>query len=611
MRDFFALALGFACVAVATGGDVALLWSKAPTSGAPWTARMSHAAGIFADGTVLSLGGYDGVSKNDVFRLTPGSTTLEQVTAAAAWSARNGFCAVVLLGTDEIVIMGGFGSTYFNDAWRSTDKGATFVKISDAVWAQGRQFAGCVAISATKLFAFGGGSGYHNDIRVSIDAGASWSDVDHASCGAMPPMWSERYNFGYTYMALLGRIVIAGGTGFNGVLHNDIWYSQSDATCWTLAKADVNIASDGYYGASLVTVPFGGVEALLLMGGINRAFVYLNTVQLSLDGGFTWSVVASAKSGGKWNWLGRRSFTAIVDSVSARLLMWGGVRLASSQYKGDLWTTSLIPIYDAILPMIRPFTVSLAVCADTQGCRVTGNQQLTVRGTNFTDAATDLAISIGTGGDMCTSIQVINDNKITCTTPCFTAWSSTHSITITSSTAPGGFFDTTNVSVAAATKYPGKSIADFVCFIAPIITSVACNSPAACSVTTSPGMAPQLKVPPNELVTITGANFGAIEPNKNIDVTIAKMYFGMRNCIQTVTLWSATSITLRMCATSGTKLPINITLGTKKSPPFATVIKVKAVVECDAGRFCSSLCTTIPSMTPLTSPPSSQRFLQQ
>jgi hypothetical protein len=102
-------------------------------------------------------------------------------------------------------------------------------------------------------------------------------------------------------------------------------------------------------------------------------------------------------------------------------------------------------------------------------------------------------------------------------------------------------------------------------------------------------MAPQLKVAPNELVTITGANFGAIKPNENTDVTIAAIKFGTIECFQTVTLWSATSITLQMCAASGTDLPISITLGTKASPPFATVIKVKAVVECEAGRFSSSL----------------------
>ena len=62
MGNFFALALGFACVAVATGGDVALLWSQAPLSAAPWTARSGHTAAIFADGTVLSLGGNAGGS---------------------------------------------------------------------------------------------------------------------------------------------------------------------------------------------------------------------------------------------------------------------------------------------------------------------------------------------------------------------------------------------------------------------------------------------------------------------------------------------------------------------------------------------------------------------
>jgi len=110
-------------------------------------------------------------------------------------------------------------------------------------------------------------------------------------------------------------------------------------------------------------------------------------------------------------------------------------------------------------------------------------------------------------------------------------------------------------------------------------------------------MAPQLKVAPNELVTITGANFGAIKPNENTDVTIAAINFGPIECFQTVTLWSATSITLQMCAVSGTNLPINITLGTKTLPPFATVIKVKAVVECGPGSFFSSSLfrTTIPS----------------
>ena len=352
------LTLGPTCLAVATG--VALVWTEAPTSGAPWTARGGNAAVILANGTVLSIAGWDGSSAMvpDVFRITPGSTALQLVTAAAGWSARHHLCAVTLLGTDEIVVMGGFGGTggfggFQNDAWHSTDGGATFVQISNSVWAapQGREFPGCVAISATKLVAFGGEKGgtRYNDVRISTDAGVSWTDVDHASCGANPPIWVGRTFFGYTYMALLGRIVIAGGQDSSYVDHNDIWFSQSDGKCWTLAKADVNIGVDGYKGPMLLTVPFGGVEALLLVGG-KAAGVYLSTsaIQLSLNGGFNWTVIASAAGGSAW--AGRFLFTAIVDPVSSRLLVWGGS--TASGKTADLWSTPLQPVFAAMMAQL-------------------------------------------------------------------------------------------------------------------------------------------------------------------------------------------------------------------------------------------------------------------
>ena len=616
---FFALALALACVAVATGGDVALLWSEATTGTGSWSARRGHAAAIFADGTVLSLGGRGGGDnfKNDVFRLTPGSTTLEKVSNAA-WYWRWGLCAVVLRGTDEIVIMGGrkgaisyFGFGGLNDAWRSSDKGVTFVKISGKVWNGNRFGAGCVSINATKLFAFGGQSSenvndgggkfvVHNGVRVSTDAGASWSNVNHTSCGASAPMWSVRHAFGYTYMPLLGRIVIAGGRESPTVYHNDIWFSQSDAKCWTLAKADVNSAVDGYSGATLVTAPFGGVEALLLLGGntwhsMNTAGTSLNTIQLSLDGGFSWSVVASAAAagGGPGIWSGRNLFTAIVDTVSSRLLVWGG-KGYGGVLKGDLWSTSLDPLFATMLP---PFAVFIARCEAEGTCRVTGNQLLTVRGTNFTDAK-DLAVSIGSSG-ACTNIQVINPNKATCTTPCLTTWSSALSIIVTSSSAPGGTFNTTAVSVATGpSMYPGIAAnKDYVCAFAPIITSIACNIPAACSATTSLGVTTHVKMAANTLVTIKGMNFGAIKPKLNIDLTIAAIDFGTTQCFQTVTSWSATSITLRVCAASGTNLPIHITLGNKTSPPFATLITVSSTAVCLPGEYsdANNKCALCPS----------------
>ena len=187
----------------AEGTDVALEWSEAPLSPDPWTGRHGHAAVILDDGAVLSLGGYDGNNKNDVFKIVPGGTTLTQVTAEAEWSLRNGLCVVQLPGTNEIVLIGG---SVKNDAWRSTDSGLNFTKISSNVFAAvGRAFHGCVAVTATKLFAFGGQSAtsvYHNDVRVSTDSGATWNDVDHSSssCGGNQQRWSKRYLFTFTFM---------------------------------------------------------------------------------------------------------------------------------------------------------------------------------------------------------------------------------------------------------------------------------------------------------------------------------------------------------------------------------------------------------------------------
>ena len=41
--------------------DATLLWSQALPSVTPWTARFGHAAGIFVNASVLSLGGNDGI----------------------------------------------------------------------------------------------------------------------------------------------------------------------------------------------------------------------------------------------------------------------------------------------------------------------------------------------------------------------------------------------------------------------------------------------------------------------------------------------------------------------------------------------------------------------
>ena len=576
----------------AAGANATLAWSKAPLSPAPWSSTHSHAAVILEDATAVSLQGF----RKSVFAIAPGSTTLVEVTADAGVGTGypSGHCAVRLPATDVIVIINQPDATHiFNAAWRSTDKGATFTEISSAVFPQARHGFGCIAISATEIYAFGGLSyspdTFHNDIRVSVDAGATFTSVVHNTCGASPPMWVGRNKLSFTYMPLRQRAVISGGQSTSTyTLHNDVWYSDDHCKCWTQAKADTNIAADGFSGAVLVTVPFVSIEALLLLGGwfADETNRYRNTVRLSVDGGLTWSLVASAT--GTSTWKGRTDHTVVVDTRFSRLLLWGGT--TDGPDSAELWTTPLDSIFAALVAShhqhFATFAVFATYCNDNTFCRVEGNETLTIVGTNFTNAA---ALTITIDGAPCTDVQLKSPLAATCTTPCFPAEWGKRPIVITSSAVVPPQIYNTSVSssgsgavvVETASDYADMNT-NFLCYMPPVITSIECSKPNVCF---SEGA--QLKVPLSEEIIIRGMNFGKDEPNVAgiEDVDAVKIDIGNSSCLSTVTSWSATKITLKMCATSGTNLPVSITLGMKQSPPLATTIKVKVAVECDQGRF--------------------------
>jgi hypothetical protein len=194
-------------------------------------------------------------------------------------------------------------------------------------------------------------------------------------------------------------------------------------------------------------------------------------------------------------WPGRYVFTAVVDTRFARVLIWGG-----SGYKADLWTAPLHPVYTALAPYRPPFSFVDAYCGIRTPCLVEGHDQLTVIGTNFSDAA-NLAVTID--GIPCTDVTVTAAYTATCTTPCFTSFSTHFLVSITSSSAPNGIFNTSlsssgsgNVSVATTDAY--TSIAtDFVCASSPVVTGIECIIPDHCNNVDVSGA---LSVPANELI---------------------------------------------------------------------------------------------------------------
>jgi hypothetical protein len=270
--------------------------------------------------------------------------------SSTGFTAREGHAIAAVLGSDTtFMIIGGsnlWTVPYFNDALLTINGGTTFVTKSSSVFSTGRSNSGLVK-RATAWVAFGGESDYgqsaYNEVRQSEDDGSTWTILratggSGSSC-TDPTLWSERGSFAYAYLPVMDRIVLAGGTSSSGGYTDDVWASDDGGTCWTELVADTNTGS-GYYGAALVTVRNSvGVEMLLLAGGLTTSGA-LATVQLSLNGGTAWSLVASGAS----QWDERHLFAFVHDPVNQRVALFGGYKGLGGNaplFLDDLWTASV------------------------------------------------------------------------------------------------------------------------------------------------------------------------------------------------------------------------------------------------------------------------------
>ena len=107
------------------------------TAAPGWVSRSYHSSVAMPDGTIVLMGGLQGSNlKNDVWRSMDKGVTWTQMTGAAGWSTRWFHHSSVAMSDGTIVLMGGsgFGSTFVNDVWRSTDNGATWTQLPDAGW---------------------------------------------------------------------------------------------------------------------------------------------------------------------------------------------------------------------------------------------------------------------------------------------------------------------------------------------------------------------------------------------------------------------------------------------------------------------------------------------
>ena len=223
------------------GTPAASVW-KSVDKGVSWTlvtdvagfgARNCHTAVVFPNDDIVLMGGStNGTYPNDSWISQNKGVTWTCQSATAGWEGRV-YTTAQYLSDGSIVLMGGYDdSGGKNDVWRSTDKGINWVQqTASAEWLP-RDGLQSVVLSDDTLIVIGG---YNEtgippliflDVWKSIDKGVSWTKIyDYIDSRAL--------SYGFAVVAANGDILVFEGCGDDYLLHNEIWRSTDNGASWT------------------------------------------------------------------------------------------------------------------------------------------------------------------------------------------------------------------------------------------------------------------------------------------------------------------------------------------------------------------------------------------
>jgi hypothetical protein len=163
--------------------DMGATWHEHPVGAPWWSNRNAHGSVAMPDGSIVLMAGNTSLAYlNDVWRSTDKGATWTQMTAAAGWAKRTN-AGTASMADGSIITMGGvlWGGAASNDVWRSTDNGATWTQMTaHAGWAD-RYYIhrGCDSLTDNSILVTGGydGGTYYNDTWRSTDNGATWMQM--------------------------------------------------------------------------------------------------------------------------------------------------------------------------------------------------------------------------------------------------------------------------------------------------------------------------------------------------------------------------------------------------------------------------------------------------
>jgi PKD repeat protein len=220
-----------------------------------WTGRAEHNLVRLPDGSIVILAGYDeNTDFNDTWRSTDNGSTWIQQTANAEWYARE-IPTTVALPNGHIVLMGGYAPDRVNDTWQSIDQGAHWTLMNASPGWTARGYTTSVALPNGHIVLMGGHTTvtspncYANDTWRSIDEGATWQLMNES------PGWIGRED---PTSAVLsdGSILLIGGYNPNhpdSHVLNDTWRSTDEGATWVQQTAAAEWTARDYPQAAALS----------------------------------------------------------------------------------------------------------------------------------------------------------------------------------------------------------------------------------------------------------------------------------------------------------------------------------------------------------------------
>ncbi len=242
------------------------------TASAPWGQRDYPTTAVMPDGSIVLMGSS---VTSDVWISKDKGATWTEKTNNAPWGPRWDARAVVM-SDNTIILLGGetaAASNYVNDAWMSTDTGATWTRVNSSCgWSPWGDHLAFVTPNGEIFMVIG------NAVWVSTDEGATWNlrsvGIQYPSGSITTPAVMNDYS-----------LIVTGG--YDNGYKNDVWRSTDSGVTWTLMNANAGWMKR--YAHNSLGLPDGSVVVLGgFVGWNNKNPPYMNDVWRSTDNGITW-----------------------------------------------------------------------------------------------------------------------------------------------------------------------------------------------------------------------------------------------------------------------------------------------------------------------------------